>query len=90
MVGEKMMAKRRQRLCRRCHKNPVWTHGDVPDAQDMCKRCYHKHVWAGSPRLQRDQESTVVDGQGPKALWEIGMKAEIEALGRGVAPEDLW
>ena len=84
------MATRRQRLCRLCHKNPVWTYGDVLDAQGTCKRCYHKHAWAGSPRLRRDQESTLVDGHGPKALWEVGMEAEIEALGRDVAPEDLW
>lgn len=89
-VGEKMMAKRYQRLCRICHKNRVWTHGDVSDAQGTCKRCYHKHVWAGSPQVRRDQERTDVDGHGPMALGEIGMEADIEALERGVAPDDLW
>jgi hypothetical protein len=30
------------------------------------------------------------EGSEPKALWELGMEAEIEALGRGVPPEYLW
>src|SRR5213080_658209 len=84
------MAKGRQRLCRICHKNPVWTHGDVTDAQGTCKKCYHKHVWTGRPQRKRDQMGVTREGSEPKALWELGMEVEIEALGRGVDPEDLW
>lgn len=87
-----IMAKHRQRLCRICHKTPVWTHGDVKDAQGTCKKCYHTHVWAGSspPGHKRQSAEADVDGRDSPALWEIGMEAEIEALGRGVRPEDLW
>ncbi len=86
------MAKHRQRLCRICHKNPVWTHGDVKDAQGACKKCYHTHVCAGiSPSGHKRQSAEAkADGCAPHALWAIGMEAEIEALGRGVRPEDLW
>jgi len=84
------MAKGHQRLCRICHKNPVWTHGDVKDAQGTCKRCYHKHVWTGRSQRRRDQTGVTREGSEPKALWELGMEADIEALGRGVPPEDLW
>jgi len=84
------MVKQRQRLCRICHKHPVWTHGDVKDAHGTCKRCYHTHVWAGNPQPRPGKQGAERAGVGPKALWEMGMEAEIEALGRGMRPEDLW
>ena len=84
------MAKHRQRVCRICRKNPVWTHGDVTDAQGTCKRCYHKHVWSGRSPARHDQAGLDVEERDTRALGEIGMHAEIEALGRGERPEDLW
>jgi len=85
-----IMVKHRHPLCRICHKNPVWTNGDVKDAQGTCKKCYHKHVWAGNPRPGGKRGETEADGRDGMPLWEIGMEAEIEALGRNVRPEDLW
>jgi hypothetical protein len=84
------MAKHRQRLCRICRTNPVWTHGDIKDSQGTCKRCYHKHVWAKRSQVRCEQEGPEVEQQDPRALWEIGMEAEREALGHGAHVEDLW
>ncbi len=68
----------------------MWTHGDVTDSQGACKKCYHKHLWAGHPQSRDERTGLEADTLDGTALWEIGMEAEIEALGCGVCPEDLW
>ncbi len=79
------MARHRQRLCRICHKNPVWTHGDVADAQGTCKRCYHKHVWAGRLRPRDERTGAEAGERAPLTFWESGLAAR----GSDVRPEDL-
>lgn len=83
--GTTIMARHRQRSCRICHKNPVWTRGDVTDAQGACKRCYHTHVWAGRPQPRGERTGVEVDGRDRAALWE----GDMEAPGHSVRPEEL-
>lgn len=72
------VAQHRQRLCRICHRDPVWTHGDVKDNQGTRKRCHHKHVWGGNTRSMHAQKQAGTDGFDHGLFGGIGEAAGID------------
>jgi len=60
---------KKQRLCKICHKRPVWFYKNNKD--NVCKRCYHKYVWVKPEKKQCDSEQEYISNDSVFNEWFI-------------------
>lgn len=89
VMSKPIKKSKQQKLCKICHKRPVWPYKNNPDR--VCKCCYHKHVWRDRPSARKEiveVEEIDIDSQTEEFVNYYGVSGSDAYYWLFIADED--